>query len=129
MSTEVWVALFSFLTAAIGAVRWLLQVYFKQNEKIEDLRSQHERQHIGKIKDTVHALELAIEAHKRQLAKVEDRLVKLQGLAVQTNSVHEKAALDFSRTIDETFKRFQQIETRVLQLSKDIIMIKGKGGT
>lgn len=122
MSTEVWVAILTFMTAAIGSIRWLLHVYLTQAEKIEDLRSRHEREHLAKLKDTVKQVTLEIEMHRRQIAELNQKLTATTSKIHLASEKIEATSLDLSRSLE----KFSKIETTVINLTKDMIMLKGR---
>lgn len=109
------------MTAAIGGIRWLLHVYLKQSEKIEELRSRHEREHLNAMKKSIKDLTLEIDSHKRQLSDLSARIVSASGRIQTATDKIDQTALDLSRTLD----RFSKIETSVINLTKDMILIKG----
>lgn len=127
MNTELWVALLTFLTSAAGVARWLIHVYWTQAKTIEDLRNQHQRQTIIKLEATLSGHKAIIDAHTKKLDEVQDRLLKIQGQMAKHNQDTELAIKMLSDTIETTAAKFKKYESDLVAISKNMIMVKGKG--
>ena len=125
MDKETAIALFAFLSAAGGGVRWLLHVYIKQNEKLEDIRHRNERSTISMIKDSVSELQKDLDVYRHNLKHVED-LLKIYVKRADTNiEDNAKAIHQMQVFIDSTIKRMRDLESRIIELANGLMMFKG----
>jgi predicted nucleic acid-binding Zn-ribbon protein len=128
MSTELWIALIGLLTTAIGSIRWLLHVYFKQSGEIEDLRLRTQRQAITSIETVVDDLKRQIIAHRYDMDKMQERLLAIQGAVAKNTGEGQVLLKSMHDYIDTTIARMGRLETQIVELSKRLIMVKGSNG-
>jgi predicted RNase H-like nuclease (RuvC/YqgF family) len=128
MNTEVVISLLGFLTAAAGAIRWLIHVYWAQATKIEELKKTNTMQAIKVLETTVDDLRSEIRKHRLDLLRVTDEIKALTGrVASATNDV-ETLMKTMGDYIEITQKRIAKLESSVVELGKRMVMIKGGGG-
>jgi predicted nucleic acid-binding Zn-ribbon protein len=129
MGADLWIALIGLLTALVGAVRWLIYVYWKQASTIEDLRSKNEKLAIERLNTSVDGMKESLLVHRTEMQKLRNDIEVLQ-TQLRTQKKDGEAIMESLSTYIETTKaRIAQVETQVVQLGKALIMIKGgKGG-
>lgn len=128
MTIELWIALLTFLTSAAGAARWLIHVYWKQAQTIEDLRNTHQKQSILRIEGTISDHKRAIEAHNIQLGSVKEQMLKIQGQMATFNQKSDQAIKMLNDTIETTAAKFKKYESELITLSNNLIMVKSRTG-
>lgn len=126
MDKETAIALFAFLSAAGGGVRWLIHVYIKQTEKIEDLRHRNEKTTIVLIKESIAGLQKDLDLYRHNLKHVEETLKIYLRRADVSSEEHQKSMAQMKVFIDSTIKRMRDLETHIMELTHGLILIKGK---
>jgi uncharacterized coiled-coil protein SlyX len=127
VTTELWIALLTFLSGAAGVVRWLISVYWSQAKTIEDLRATNEKTVIKKIEDAVTSLRFDLDKHRTELLRVTTKLQDISIRVDKTSSDGEALIKSLSDYIDVTVQRIEKMESRMIELSKNLVMIKGGG--
>ena len=115
------------IIVTLGAViRWLLQVWAKQAKEIENLRS-------NLVDSSISRLDNVVGEHKKSLNTLDYDIKNLKteiAKLISSNKDMTKTWTDISekldRYIEDNEKRFVTIETEVTQVTKDLIMVKGK---
>lgn len=125
MNTEVWVAIFGFLTAAVGGIRWLLSVYYRQSQKIEDLRSTNESLAIQQLNLAVDGLKDSIRMYRADMLRAQEQMVKMQAGIVRNTTDGEAIMKTLAEYIETTMQRMNKMESQIIELSKRLILIKG----
>jgi len=116
------------MTAAIGAVRWLIHVYLKQAGKIEELRSKNEKANITILKDSIGDLKKELDLHRRNLKSVEDKMTVYMK-KIDSNHQDQAAVIESMQLfIESTIKRIKDLESKIIDLTNGLFMIKGKNG-
>lgn len=130
MTIELWVAVLSFMTAAAGAFRWLIHVYWSQAKTIEDLRHQNEKKTVQRIERQVDEHRKEMSLHKAALSDLEKRLIKTMAKLEESAVRLERMDRDFAQSTDATIKRISEVETKIITIAKDVFLIRGgKGGS
>lgn len=126
MDKEVIGTIFSLLVALVGIIRWLMQVNFKQNKTIEDLRTETYAKAIEKLESitdnhTKIIGDFMLKIKEREAAELEiiDRLNKVQ-------AAYEGSSQEMQHFVKDTKQRLAFTESKVVELGKDLFMIKGK---
>jgi len=125
---EVIVAGLGLLTAMFGAARWLIHVYWKQAETIENLRRKHDREQLRSIDDKIKDMAQDIFAHTTTMNKLEARLVHLTKRVEDSAVCSEKAFFDFASFMAASEKRTEKLESQIVQLAKGMMLIKKSNG-
>lgn len=135
MSTEAIVALFGFLTACVGAGRYLAGFWFKQQTALRMAEKTVYSQAITSLGKTLDEKGSEIRNLYKRLGEFE---AKINELIKKTGSSQEKlqlVAIDMARITHDTEERAKQTEKilaelrgQVITLGKDVIMLKGNGG-
>lgn len=128
MDKDVLIALIGFLTATIGGVRWLIHVYIKQENKIEDLRSKNEKASIAIMKDMIQDLKRELSFHSKNLKDVETRMNLYMKKSDEANQDQRVILESMKMFIDTTMKRMQVVESRIVDLANGLLIIKGGNG-
>jgi predicted nucleic acid-binding Zn-ribbon protein len=127
LSTELWIALLTFGTAAVGAIRWLIYVYWKQAEKIEDLRSQNEKRVIIELKTALEELRKEMRQLQAEIKIVANKLLQTQGALEKSSESTRNLAGLVNTYIDTSNKRFDQFQSKIIELGQGLVMVKGDG--
>lgn len=125
MTAEVWVAIFGFLTAAVGGVRWLLSVYYRQNQKIEDLRSSNEHLAIQQLNLAVENMKDQIRGHRADMMRAQEQMTKMQARIASVTTDGEAIMKTLGEYIEATMARMNKMESQIIELSRRFILIKG----
>lgn len=148
---EFWVAVIGLATAIIGSVRWLMEVRYKHNErlesqrtrdaeKIEILKSENYSLFVQKIEAKLALIETALSAHKQEMAALKSEIQKssldMRIAAEKYEETQRKAdrvlvALkEHVEFVDSKFRQsdsdITRIDSEIIKLGKDLIMIKSK---
>ncbi len=133
MSVEIWVALIGLLTTVIGAVRWMLSVSHKnkmkqarekadQEVRVENLKERNAQLFSSSIESKLKLLESLLEGFKTELHALKKSMD-------QANVGYEKFNA-FIKSMDNFIldkeKRMKHVESEIIRISNDVIMIKGK---
>jgi len=125
MDKELWIAILTFGTAAVGAVRWLIHVYWKQAETIEDLRSRNERITISKLRDAIDDIKKEIATHNRKMTEINQAILKAQQRIEKNTTDTEALIKSVADYIETTAAKFKLMESQIVKLANDLIMVKG----
>jgi predicted nucleic acid-binding Zn-ribbon protein len=128
MSTELWVAILTFGTAVVGAIRWLIHVYWRQAEQIEDLRSQNEKRNLNSLKEAIDELKKELREQRRSMADISERILKAQGSIERAAKDNKDLSVLVSQYIEKSVKRFEKIETDLIDIGKGLVLVKGSSG-
>lgn len=106
------------LGALAGIIKWLLGEYFKKAEALEETKKQLTDRSIENLKEIV-------DEHKKELKTLGAKLKE----ATTTLQVHNSKLEDFEDTlldyIEQTKVRIEKLESQIIKLGTDLILIKG----
>lgn len=125
MDKEVWIAVLTFGTASVGAIRWLIHVYWSQAEKIEDLRKIHERKNLQSMQSAIDELKKDLREQRRAMQELSDRMIKAQAAIERATQESQSASTLLSQYIDTAAKKIQALESEIIKLAKGLVMIRG----
>lgn len=115
------------IIATLGAViRWLLQVWFKQSKEIENLRSSVIDGSIARLDSVVTDHKKSINVLDFDIKNLKTEITKLLSSNAKLGESWTEVSQKLDRYIEDNQKRFDTIETEVKQITKDLVLVKGK---
>jgi len=123
---EALVAIAGFLSAVAGIAKWLLVSWEKAQKETEELRSSLRNSEIRRLED-------ALEKFEVQLRATETKLTTLEATMRIQATEYKEARLGYAAIgnslntwIDKTNEAQKKLETALVAISKEVIMLKGK---
>jgi hypothetical protein len=129
MDKETLLSILGLLTAIAGAIRWLIHVYWKQAETIEDLRHIHEKRTILVMKEAIDDLKKEINMHKISMKTMQDKMEYIHQRLDKSADETQVMIKSVNDMMDLMMQKIRVMESQVVQLAKGMVMIKNKGGT
>jgi len=126
MDKETGLAILGLMTALAGLARWLMAVYYKQAETIEDLRNKNERRNILVMKESIDDLKKEIAIHKTAMRTMQDKLEYIHKRLDKTADETQQMIKSVNDMIDVMMQKIGVMESQVVQLAKGMVMIKNK---
>lgn len=106
------------LGAMAAIIRWLLQEYFKKAKELEETKKSLQEKVLDELKSTV-------DEHKKELrilgSKIQVSTTSLNSVDVDLKSV----TLKLNEYHQESKQRIEFLESRLIKLSDDLLMVKG----
>ena len=102
-----------------GLIRWLLVKYFDKQEELEALKKRFADTAIDNLKETV-------EEHKKELRILKVSLDRSADSIDRSDKQIKTMTEDLRSYVSESHIRMQHIESQILKLGNELIMIKGK---
>lgn len=106
------------LGAMAAIIRWLLQEYFKKAKELEETKKNLQEKILDELK-------LTVDEHKKELrilgSKIQVSTTSLNAVDVDLKSV----ALKLNEYHQESKQRIEFLESRLVKLSDDLLMVKG----
>lgn len=102
-----------------GTIKWLLDKYFKKQEELEALRKNYTDVALENLRETV-------DQHKKELKIIKSSLDS-STVALQTADKDIRdLSKDVSSYVDQTNNRMQRLESEIIKIGNDLILIRGK---
>lgn len=102
-----------------GIIKLLLDKYFKQAEELEHTKKTLAEKSINELK-------ILLDQHKVELHKMREELSLNTKSIAKADRDLQKFTEDLRSYIDESNTRIQRIETSMIKLSDELLLIKGQ---
>lgn len=114
---EVVASALGIIAALVAAIRWLMKINFKQSKEILQTKKDLYSERFEGLKKVTNELEASLKDTKLKLDKVMETLNRTR---LEVENTKDK----MSEYVETTEKKMSLFQSTVVQLSKDLILIK-----
>lgn len=101
------------------AVRSLISFAYEKKTEIEELKNDHLVKSIEELKSITHQFEESLSAVKDDIIRITEKM--------RNGQEAQKSVMDaLGKFVDATNARFKSIESEIVTIGKDLIMVRGK---
>ncbi len=119
MSNEALIALFGTIGSFVGAIRWLMNVNYKQSVQLQNQKREQTQKSIDELKAITDDL-------KKEIKTIQVEL-KEASTGFKNNQLGFNRITDNLKDyIDENKKRFSRIETEIIRISDETTLYRTK---
>lgn len=126
MDKEVLLAIFGVIGGLAGTIRWLLGYYFKKQEESDDNRHDYVTGEIVELKGITQEHSKKMAEQFRDIKELEKKLDLAIARYSQYQDGHESVLDSLKAFVDANNQRILSLEGRVVELGRDLYMIKSK---
>ncbi len=119
MSNEALIALFGTIGSFVGAIRWLMQVNYKQSVQLQNQKREQTQKAIEELKTITDEL-------KKEIKIIQAELKEASGGFKNNQLGFNRISDSLKEYIDENKKRFSRIETEIIRISDETTLYRTK---
>ncbi len=114
------------LVSVFGALRWLMNVNEKKNVRIIELEKENNLNIVKRLEDSLEDFAKEMAATRKEITSIKASLALVMR-EVKSGSEQAKAVFtQLKEYADRAEKRFAKLESDVVKVGQDLIMIRGK---
>ena len=126
MDTGTAAAIATIIGALAAVIRWLLQVWHKQQAELEKMRE-------GIVEKTIRDLERAVEDHRltlrtttAEIHALKDQMIKVANVGVKVEQKWTGLSERLEDYVQKNQERVDKLHGELLSIGKELYLIKGK---
>ena len=124
---ELSLKIFAVIGAVTGAAMYLLKIYFKKANELEELKVKQQRETVRQMKGDMDSLKTTANSFKDDLGefrlKLHEHSLKMQSF----ESTCDRMEKQWTRTAEEMHKRYQALEgAEIIQAGKNTFILKAR---
>lgn len=102
-----------------GLIRWLLQEYFKKAAELEDVKKAHTAR-------LLQELEVTVDEHRKEIRSLGIKIESSTKAITDSDKKLQTLTEDLRKFLVNTEEKFSRIETDVIKIGRDLIMLKDR---
>lgn len=126
MSVETVSTIAGSIAAVIGGIRWLLKVYFKQQQEIEKLKKTQQERATDDLKETLRDFKIEVNEHRKRLLELESKIASVSVKFEENREATKRLIESIKEYVRKSEERIKKIETEIMSLGSDVKLIRTK---
>lgn len=102
-----------------GIIKWLLTIYFKQSAQLEEVKNAYQTQALVGLQETV-------DTHKKELRALGQKLEENTKATTTARTELQVISKDLKAYIEEVERTAGKIQSQVIKLGEELVMVKGR---